>query len=80
MVAPEVITGVTASLLTSWFADQIPRPGEPLGVVEKKIRNIVLAAITSIGVAYIVTQVVKPEVKKSPFTTEERFVMPGYYE
>ena len=82
-IPPVILSAVMGSVLTSWFADQIPRPGEPAVVVERKVRNIVLSAITSIGVGYIITQLTKPpttEVKLAPFTTEERLVLPGYYE
>ena len=54
MVHPAVITGAATAILTSWLADQLPRPGLPGGEIERRIRNIVLSMITSFGVAYLV--------------------------
>ena len=70
-------SAVGSSLLTSWFADQIPRPGDSPGVIERKIRNMVLASITAVGFSYILSQIIKPPASPQRVT---RTTVPGIYE
>lgn len=81
MVAPELVTGVTVPVLTSWLADQLPRPGLPLSENERRIRNIVLAMIVGFGVGYIAKELTgRLSTQTKSITTGKKITVPGYYE
>lgn len=60
MLVSVLATGIGAPVLTAWIADQLPKKGEPLSEVNRKLRNIALASLASIALSYIVFSVAKP--------------------
>ena len=85
MVSPTVITGVASAILTSWLADQLPRPGLPASEIERRLRNIVLSIITAFGVAYLTMAISEQWPQQGVTATTvgspraKRIVLPGYY-
>jgi len=66
-------TAVAGSVMTSWLSGQLPRRGESPAEIERKLRNIVLATLTSIAIGYLAYEFTKKteettKVRKKVFT------------
>jgi len=57
MIPVTVITSTISSIMTSWLSEQLPKRGESPEVIERKLRNIVLAILVSVAIGYIVASI-----------------------
>jgi len=78
MVNPAVITGTLSPFVAAWIMGQLPRKGEPMEVIDRKLRNIIGSMLIGFGLGYLVTEIIgkaeQAQVASKPITT------PGYYE
>jgi len=75
MVNPAVITGVLSPFVGAWIMGQLPKKGEPISEVDRKLRNIIGSMLIGFGLGYLITELMQQQ-----GGTTKQIVAPGYYE
>jgi len=78
---PAIATGMTTAVFILWSSDRLPSPKFSFEENMRRLSDLTLSTMSSIGVAYLITKAYEAYTAKTErFTTEERLVLPGYYE
>ena len=78
-INPAVITGTLSPFVAAWIMGQLPRKGEPMEEIDRKLRNIIGSMLIGFGLGYLVTEITKKQEEQAQ-TAYKPITPPGYYE